>query len=235
MALKWKLPARPPTQSVWELPTRVVGLVLIGVVAVGLALLYGRIQDQIRPSNAFLWGSTKAGNFARGLAALFPAIPIGMLGANLIAWTIPTVRHAVDQAADGYPRYQFKGANRDLSIAAAIFAVPSLIVATWGITDFFYATPDAVVMHAGPFATPRRYGWDQVEAIVANCKEADPSYLLRMRDGARIDLTQAGRLFDESFPSLSHALKGRTFRFDSSGVRNDCLATYAEKMRHTPD
>jgi hypothetical protein len=234
VAVIWKLPARPPTQSVWELPTRIVGLVLIGLIAVGLALLFGRAQAALRPPEAFLWGSTNAGNIARVLAALFLALPLGMIGANLIAWSIPAVRHAIDQAASDYPRHQLKGATRDLTVAAAIIAVPSLIAAAWGITDFFYLTPSAVVVSAGPFATPRRYGWDQVEAIVATCRETTPSYMLSMRDGARVDLTEAGRMFDNVFPSLGHALKGRAVRFDASGVRDGCEAIYADKMRHAP-
>jgi hypothetical protein len=64
------------------------------------------------------------------IAPMAAALPLGMILANLISWSVPAIRKAEDTImAEGVPGYNWKALNVGLIKAAAVMTPVSIILA----------------------------------------------------------------------------------------------------------
>ena len=85
--------------------------------------VYGFYKSHI-PSDTIFSGHTRLGGILMFLPLFFPAMTIGMLLANTIAWLIPATRKTFGQEAKGVWNVSFPEAMRDL-VWQACFVLPS--------------------------------------------------------------------------------------------------------------
>jgi hypothetical protein len=193
-------------------------LILIPLSGIGIATsmflmwkLIFSLQLFLLPSERILFGNTRIGLILIMVSILFPALGIGLMFGNLIAWLILPLRRIFDREAIGYPGTSFKEAMRDLSrltLWMSGIVLPPLLL---GALNYFYVTEKGV--HYNPLFSlfERHYDWKDIEEIHTRClAERDNLHLnfkLVMSDHTKIDLMEETRLdFVRVYPEIKFFL-----------------------------
>jgi hypothetical protein len=193
------------------------------------------LQEQLAPSDTFLFGQTHTGlAMLVGPAALLslgPAFALAMYAADRI-------RHALKiPPADPLPAHAWAAAwaaSASWRATGAIAAVLLVAIAGKGFGSYFYLTDRELAVREALETSLRHYQWDDVAAVSIWCRSSSqgPSlrYVLRMSDGHEIDLAQVSpRRLSPAFEQLTSrldSLPGVRYEFD---ISEDALAEFGRK------
>lgn len=184
------------------MPLVIVGMLVSGAL---LAWIVVAFQQAWIPDDALLARWTRLGGILMFVPLFFPALVLGALLGNLIAWTVPPARRAFDAAGPSFGK-----AMKPLAIAAAVVVPLSLAVSFAGAVQHFYVLDDGV--HVRAFSATH-HAWEDVRSIEARChaerRNLHLNYRLKMADGSTVDLMQEAPVpFAKAFPRIAPRLKG---------------------------
>ncbi|UCG55677.1 MAG: hypothetical protein JSU70_12500 [Phycisphaerales bacterium] len=185
-------------KSRWNL--LLIPLSVVGIAATWAAMVIGllRIQHSLVPQGAILASHTRIGGIFLFVPALFPAMAIGMMLANLAAWCIIPARRVFQKEARGVKGTSFKEAMKHLSIASAILVLIAAPLSIFGTMNYFYVTESGVYVNPLLSVREQHYDWSDIVAVETRCiAERDNlhlNYILHMKDGQTVDLLEEPRM-----------------------------------------
>jgi hypothetical protein len=204
-------------KSRWNLLLIPFGIAGIALSWYGLAQLLLSLRARFFPSDAFLMNGTRIGNIFLYISLLFPSICIGILVANFAVWMFPPARRALNDEARGVAGTDFKTSNLVVAKILVLELTLLLPVAALGATSYFYLNSRGITRRTWLLSEERHYPWSDLSAVETACwysrNSRDLSYALIMQDGRRIEILENGRDFLKAYPTLSSALKGRSYSF----------------------
>jgi hypothetical protein len=185
-------------KSPWNLI--LIPFAIFGIAGTAFLLAKGLLafQQLFIPPDAILAHWTRIGAILMFVPIIFPALAIGMMIANLIAWCIPRARRTFEKEARGVKGASFKEAMKPLTIASVILLFAVAPICLLGALNYFYVT--AAGAHVNPLLsiTERRYGWSAIRRIQTRClaerRNLHLNYILYMEDGTKVDLLNEPRL-----------------------------------------
>lgn len=185
-------------KSPWNLI--LIPFAMFGIAGTAFLIAKGllALQQLFIPPDAILAHWTRIGAILMFVPIIFPALAIGMMIANLIAWCIPRARRTFEKEARGIKGASFKEAMRSLAIASVILLFAVAPICLLGALNYFYVT--AAGVHVNPLfsITERHYGWDAIRRIQTRClaerRNLHLNYILYMEDGTKVDLLNEPRI-----------------------------------------
>ena len=190
-------------------PLSILGIGISGF-SIGLGLF--SIQQHLTPKNVILSGQTAVGAALMFVPILFPALILGFMFANFIAWCIPPARRAMDSEAKGVKGASFKEAIKLMAIVLIIVLIIVSPMCFLGVFNYFYVTPDGTYLNPLFSIKVRHYKWSDIKKIEARClAERDNlhlNYVLHMKDGAKVDLfNQTRQKFIAKYGQIKEFIK----------------------------
>lgn len=195
------------------------------------------LQEQLAPSDAFLFGRTPV-----GFNMLFGGMVLLILGPvfALALYVADRIHHSFKiPPADPLPAHvwaQAWTASGNWRVVGAIAAAFLLAVVGKGFGSYFYLTERELAVRAPLETSLRHYQWDDVAAVFAGCriigKGPRLTYVLRMSDGHDIDFARVPPLrlapVFERMASRLDSLSGVRYEFD---ISEDALSEFGRKHR----
>jgi len=185
-------------KSRWNL--LLIPLSVAGIAAMWVVLVMGLLQVQrsLIPADAILSSYTRVGSIFIFVPALFPAMAIGMMLANLVAWFVLPARRAFQKEAKGVKGASFKKAMKHLGIAAGILLLATAPLGLLGAMNYFYVTHDGIYLSPFFSAKEKHYGWSDIVEVQTRCiAERDNlhlNFILHMSDRGKVDLLEEPRM-----------------------------------------
>ncbi len=144
-----------------------------------------RLQSMLYPGEIILGGWREFGMGICFVPAILPALTFGFLVMNELLKLNSYVRNIAEKKGDYVPSQMF------FIRAIFFFVVVIAPLVAWGFFDYYYVTEDKIVSNTLSSVKARSFAWDEVvgvETILDKAREVRLQYILRMRDGRRVDI-----------------------------------------------
>lgn len=189
------------------------GLVLVPLVGVGTVVAWAAfgylswsLHRSMIPEDVILSRWTRLGGILMFVPPFFPALFLGVLFANGVAWCIPPLRRMFD-GPPGNPRGSSFG--RTMKVMAWLTLIALALTLPWsalGALNSFYVTSEGITYRPF-FSGAHPYPWTDVRAVDVRChaegRNLHLNFRVEMKDGALIDLMQDGPvLFADAYDEI---------------------------------
>jgi hypothetical protein len=184
---------------------------------------------QIRqcPLPSFQAGSLRNSFYVVGLLGVVLPVSFGARHAVLL---LPSVRKVISEILR---------ASRWHIVLGAVIAIAGG-VAIWIASFSQYCLSEHAILHRNqPWQSFQTHQWRDIARIDVGCRRggrgrADAFYVLVMRDGTMLNISDSLKKLENGYPQLQRQLRGQPFRFDASAVAVDCPAPRADLLRIRP-